>query len=325
VTQGSAGDVIPGALGAPGTLLLYGNNAVGSGPRSGGRVMLGYWFGDEHALGIEAGGFALGNRTTNFTATSLGNPILARPIVDAATGTQTVELVAGPNALAGTISISDRSSFWGYEANLRTNLCCCCRCYTDLIVGFRSLGLDEKLGINENLTVLRAPGGSFVVNDQFNATNRFYGGQIGTVSQYQLGRWSFDFITKLAIGNTRQTVDISGSTVINDPRTGTTTTNVGGLLALPSNIGHYHRDLFGFVPEAGINVGYQLTDHCRLYLGYNLIYWTNVVRPGNQIDLVVNTAQLPPAQPGGPARPAFAFHGSDYWAQGVNFGLEFRY
>jgi hypothetical protein len=324
VTQGSAGDVIPGVLGSPGTLVLYGNNAVGSGPRSGGRFVLGYWFGDEHALGLEIGGFSLGTRTPGFTATSLGNPILTRPFIDAVTGAQTVQLVAGPNALAGTIAITNRSSFWGYEANLRTNCCCQCRCYTDFIVGFRALGLDENLQINEQLAVLRAPGGSFLVNDGFSVRNRFSGGQIGTVTQYQLGRWSFDFITKLSIGNTRQTVDISGSTIINDPRTGQSQ-NVGGLLAQQSNIGHYGRDVFGFVPEANLNVGYQLTDHCRLYVGYNFIYWTNVVRPGNQIDLAVNTAQLPPAQPGGPARPAFAFHGSDFWAQGINFGLEFRY
>jgi len=25
------------------------------------------------------------------------------------------------------------------------------------------------------------------------------------------------------------------------------------------------------------------------------------------------------------ARPAFAFHNTDYWAHGVNFGLELRY
>jgi hypothetical protein len=324
VTQGSVGDPIPGALGSPGTLLLYGNNAVGSGPRSGGRFMLGYWFGDEHCLGLEGGGFFLGTRTPGFSASSNGTPILARPFVDAVTGAQTVELVAGPNVLAGTISVSDRSSFWGYEANLRTNICCQCRCYTDLIAGFRALGLDEDLRINEQLMVLRAPGGMFTVEDRFNVRNRFYGGQVGTVTQYQLGRWSFDFITKLAIGNTHQTVDISGSTLILDPRTGSSQ-NVGGLLAQRSNIGHYSRDVFGFVPEVNLNVGYQLTDHCRLYLGYNFIYWTNVVRPGNQIDPVVNTAQLPPPQPGGPARPAFTFRGSDFWAQGINFGLEFRY
>src|SRR5262249_49303995 len=168
VTQGSFGDPIPGALGSPGTLILYGNNAVGSGPRSGGRFMLGYWFGDEHCLGLEAGGFSLGTRTTSFTASSNGTPILARPFVDAVTGPQTLELVAGPNVLAGTVSVSDRSSFWGYEANLRTNVCCQCRCYTDFIAGFRALGLDEDLRINEQLTVLRAPGGMFLVQDQFN-------------------------------------------------------------------------------------------------------------------------------------------------------------
>jgi hypothetical protein len=324
VTQGSVGDTVPGALNSPGTLLLYGNNAVGSGPRSGGRFMVGYWFCDEHCLGLEAGGFSLGTRTSRFTASSDGNPILARPFVDAVTGAQTVELVAGPNVLAGTVSVSDRSSFWGYEANLRSNICCQCRCFTDLIAGVRSLGLDEDLRINERLTVLRAPGGMFTVEDRFNVHNRFYGGQIGTITQYQLGQWSFDFITKLAIGNTRQTVDITGSTIINDPRTGVSQFN-GGLLAQNSNIGHYSRNQFGFVPEVNLNVGYQLTDHCRLYVGYNFLYWTNVVRPGNQIDLAVNTAQLPPPQAGGPARPAFAFHGSDFWAQGVNFGLEFRY
>ena len=240
------------------------------------------------------------------------------------TGVQTVELVAGPNALAGTISITNRSSFWGYETNLRSNVCCCPHCYTDFILGFRALGLDENLNINEQLTVLRSPGGSFVLNDQFNARNRFYGGQIGTVTQYQYGNWSFDFLTKIGLGATHQTVNINGSTTINDPVNGQSQ-NVGGLLAQRSNIGRFSRDMFGVVPEVGLNIGYQLTDHCRCYLGYNIIYWSNVVRPGNQIDPVVNTAQLPPAQPGGPARPAFSFRGSDFWAQGINVGLEFRY
>ena len=45
-----------------------------------------------------------------------------------------------------------------------------------------------------------------------------------------------------------------------------------------------------------------------------------------QIDLAVNTSQ-PPLGGGlvGPARPAFSFRDSDFWAQGVSFGVEFRY
>jgi hypothetical protein len=41
---------------------------------------------------------------------------------------------------------------------------------------------------------------------------------------------------------------------------------------------------------------------------------------------VINPAflGLPGANPA-IARPAFAFNGSDFWAQGLNLGMEFRY
>ena len=57
--------------------------------------------------------------------------------------------------------------------------------------------------------------------------------------------------------------------------------------------------------------------------------WNDVVRPGNQIDRVVNPNIVPTDQDfgvaGGPRRPAPLFNSSDFWAQGVNFGLHFRY
>jgi len=55
-----------------------------------------------------------------------------------------------------------------------------------------------------------------------------------------------------------------------------------------------------------------------------------VLRPGDQIDRGINVAQTvqgaiagTAATPG--ARPAVSLVGSDFWAQGVNLGLEFRY
>jgi hypothetical protein len=42
---------------------------------------------------------------------------------------------------------------------------------------------------------------------------------------------------------------------------------------------------------------------------------------------VVNSSQLP-AHTGsfvGPPRPAFGFRDTDFWAHGVNFGVEFKY
>src|SRR5439155_624080 len=79
-------------------------------------------------------------------------------------------------------------------------------------------------------------------------------------------------------------------------------------LALPSNIGHYYRSTFSVVPETGIEIGYRLTPRLRGTVGYRLLYWTQVARPGNQTDRTVNPAQVQTDAGvgigGGPARPA---------------------
>jgi len=73
-------------------------------------------------------------------------------------------------------------------------------------------------------------------------------------------------------------------------------------------------------PQLGVNVGYQLTDNVRAFVGYTFLYWNDVLRPGDQIDRVVNTTQSPVNLIGngllvGPARPAPIFRESDFWAQ----------
>jgi Putative beta barrel porin-7 (BBP7) len=103
----------------------------------------------------------------------------------------------------------------------------------------------------------------------------------------------------------------------------------GGLLALSSNIGRYNHDSFAVVPEAGFSVGYPVTRSVRVYAGYRFLYLSEAVRPGDQIDRVVNPTLLPTTQPTtgliGPARPNFVFKETDFWAQGIHCGLEFRY
>jgi hypothetical protein len=53
-------------------------------------------------------------------------------------------------------------------------------------------------------------------------------------------------------------------------------------------------------------------------VGYTFLYISSVVRPSDQIDRSVNIA--PPN-----TRPAFSFHATDFWTQGVNLGLEIRF
>jgi hypothetical protein len=79
-----------------------------------------------------------------------------------------------------------------------------------------------------------------------------------------------------------------------------------------------------------MNVGYQLSSNIRIFAGYSMLYWSNVVRAGDQIDLAVNPSQLQRsttarATLSGDSRPAYTLHKSGFWAHGGNLGLEFRW
>ena len=79
------------------------------------------------------------------------------------------------------------------------------------------------------------------------------------------------------------------------------------------------------MPELGLTAGYNFTAKLRMTFGYSIMYWNNVARPGDQIDTNINPAQIPPATATPGYRPAFQLHTSDFWAQGVNMGLEYRF
>ena len=200
----------------------------------------------------------------------------------------------------------------------------------DVLGGFRYLDLREGLGIAENLQVFPgAPifaGASIGAFDQFDTRNQFYGGQLGVRAEVRQDRLFANFTGKLALGDTHQTVDINGATTITPPG-GPAIVRPGGLLALPSNAGRFSRDEFSVVPEGSVNVGYQVTNNLRAYVGYTFLYWSDVVRPGDAIDLRVNSTRVPTslAPPSGPAAPLFAVPGSDFWAQGIDFGVELRF
>ncbi|NOY42215.1 MAG: BBP7 family outer membrane beta-barrel protein [Planctomycetes bacterium] len=221
---------------------------------------------------------------------------------------------------------------------------------TDVIYGVRWASLDESLGIREDLLVVDAPTGAaspngttFVVNDLFETSNDFVGGEVGFMMEWERRRWSLGFLSKVAIGNTRQRVDISGSTSID----GAAAVD-GGLLAqryvhpgadlipgnaddfVVGNIGRYERDEFSMIPELGATLGYRITPRLKLTFGYTLLYWSNVLRPGDQIDIDVNGNLIPsvavvPATVVAGDHPRFDFRQTDLWAQGINLGGEYRW
>jgi hypothetical protein len=83
------------------------------------------------------------------------------------------------------------------------------------------------------------------------------------------------------------------------------------------------------IPEVNVQVGYLLRDHLRLTLGYTFLDLSHAVRPGNQIDTVVDGRFLdrnftPPGTPP-TERPARKFDSETVWLQGINLGLEWNY
>lgn len=195
----------------------------------------------------------------------------------------------------------------------------------DWLAGYRFLRLEESVLIQEDLVSLEtANPGSFVLRDAFYTKNEFHGGDLGAVYEVARGPWMLELLTKVALGQNRQQVRIAGSTSITE--SGTTSDFTGGLLAQRTNIGTYEREEFAVVPEIGITLGYQINHSWRLLAGYSLVYFSNVVRPGDQIDLDVNPNLLPPEVSPftGPLRPEFAFDETDFWMHGLNVGLEVR-
>lgn len=328
-------------FGTPGTVGVVGGSGEDYNFRSGGRFTLGFAPPCMHGWGFETTYFFLANRTSNTTVTSDGSFSVGRPFLETnpafffdnktqsfvANNPNRAQLVAKDGVVAGSVSVDTSNELWGVEANFRRNLCCGCNYKVDFLTGFRYLQLDESLNITENLNVLGSSGGTFgrvgtvVVRDSFLTRNEFYGGQIGLDAECRWNRWFVGAVGKLALGSIRQTVIIDGSTT-----SSVSGTERGGLLAQPTNIGRDARDQFCIVPEAGLRLGYYFTERLRGYVGYDVLYMSNVVRPGDQVDTFVNSSYIPPrGTPIGPATPRYQVRSTDFWAQGVSFGLEWRY
>ncbi len=322
------------------TTLYGGNNNILSDRINGTRVRFGWWFANNPNLGIEGEYLGFGTRTENFDQQSNGSAILARPFYNAVTGLEDSELVSFPGVLSGRVRTTATSKLEGGAVRFRHLLCCSSgsafspitcgpvpsQSRIDATLGWRYLQLNESLGIQENLTSLSANNpGSFILNDNFLTRNQFNGAELGVQWMKRRGYWSLDMLMRMGLGNTLQHVTINGST--QTTQNGTTTTANGGLLAQRTNSGTFVRNQFGVVPELGATLGYQLTQRMRLTAGYSFIYWSNVVRPGDQTDTTVNPNLLPPENPTQTAflNPRFTFRDSDYWVQGLSLGGDFRW
>lgn len=336
VTTAPAGSL--GTLGTADTRVLFGGDGLIDDWRSGFRVRGGIWLDKCEGLGIDLGYFWLGQGRDPFSASSTGDPGLFRPFRTPG-GAEDAQLVAfndntlGP-ILAGRININTTSELMGAEANLRKVLHCDPCGQMDVLFGFRYQRLRDTVSIFEDLTATSndpdagAPFGTRIqVYDRFETVNDFYGGQLGLAGERRYGNFILGYRGTVALGITRSKTRINGSTSTLTPD-GDSSRSVGGLYALPTNIGEYTSDRFSVIPDVQLTLGYQVTKNLRIFGGYSFMYWANVLRAGEQIDRTVNASFIP--NPGGDAgtgalRPAYSRQDTGYWAHGWSAGLEFRW
>jgi len=319
-----------GVLGLHSTTVLFGADRVDGDLRGGIKFDLGCWLDADHRLGIDAGYGILEGQGAIFNETSTGgSPILARPFVDANTHKDTALLVGFPGVSSGSVGVNASSNnFQDAHADFRQRYPVNDQFRIDWLIGYRYLRYDEDLIIFEKLQPI---GSSFVKgttitgNDRFGTRNQFNGGEIGFDTQYDFQRFSVQAVGRLAVGNLERQVNIQGSQNIIVP--GTAPLNFpANLLALSSNTGSHGIDDWMAIPEIDLNLIYRLRENIKLKLGYTFLYFPELARAGDEVNLAVNQTLLPNHGPkSGPNEPAFILRRTDLWVQGVNLGFEISY
>lgn len=344
-TRGNAADNLPGVPGQPGTVVLFGGQNRGYDAFDGMRLTLGGWLDEEGTIGLEGRGFLLEQRSILFNTRSdlNGSPVLGRPLFDLLTANVFPFQTSVDGSTSGGDAVSIGARVWGAEANAAGGWLRNGRVPTTLLAGFRYLDFSEDLNFAET-TVNLVPGalgylgqnvpvgGFTVAHDRLQTRNQFYGGQVGFRSAIRSGSFFGEAGAKIALGVTHEVVTVSGNTTTSAPGI-LPNPAVGGVLAVPNNIGRYTRDPFAVLPEVELKIGYQVTQGICAFVGYNFLYLSEVVRPGDQIVSqnglpVTNRAQIPTSvgfgQPA-PAGPGITFNNADFWTQGVSFGISVQF
>ncbi len=314
---------------------------------SGFRIETGFYCDDALRKGIYVSGFLTEQKSniTSVRSDPTGQPLFARPFINAATGQPDVLLVSFPTFASGQATAYTASQLYGAEGGSYTNLYRSCPedgtfCSLNFLVAFRYLQLYETLRVDQTTTLLDGGTAQFDgklygapatigVVDEFEVYNRFYGGQIGLNGELRRNRWSVNGTAKLAIGLMNERLDTRGFSTISGTGTNANSVVSGGLYANANNIGRINHDELCFIPEGTVNVGYSLRSWLTTSIGYNVLYASRVARPGQQFNPTVDPALVPTSASFGqgnlPTTPRPAIVQGDYLMHGLQFSIMARY
>ncbi len=322
-----------GILGRPSTVVTLGDEFISFNGRAGGRFT-NRTFIDE-GWGVYSSIFWLQNGS--HYSNLINNPVLAVPITDPSSGEPTSIRLAIPGASVGTAQLEMGQRLWGADVGVVCRVDDSFEWKVDFLGGFRFLQLHETLKMRTTSTlgttglfsgVVTPSGSYYTMLDDFNTRNSFYGGNLGTrILAEVLPNIVVVTTAQVGLGVTNAITGIDGASSLAVPDQPTVFAQ-GGNYAQRSNIGRYPDSRFAVVPQIGVTVGYQMGEHLRLSIGYDLLYWSSVQRPGDQIDRVVNPNYPPIQNDGsstGPTRPVPILGYTDFWAQGLSASLSISF
>ncbi|WP_425615513.1 BBP7 family outer membrane beta-barrel protein [Anatilimnocola sp. NA78] len=302
----------------PGATILYGGDNEGRNTQMqpGASFDFGTWLNDCQTIGFGGRYFFLGDDNGNFSTNSGENSVLAIPFFSLDLGAPSSLLLAHPDVAGevrtGAVSIVTTNQVYGFDAYARFLYCKTMTGRVDFITGWHTSSVNDYFTLRMQ-TDGNQPNNDIRLTDQFDTENTFHGVTFGLLTEHQVCCMTLKTRSRVSVGNMHQQVNINGATTVN----GVLDQNEpGGLFTAASNIGSYSQDQFAAVSETGITLGYYLNPNVQFTVGYNLMYWSNVVRPGGQIDTVIDDVNPVPT------RPAFTnFNTSSFWVQSVNLGL----
>jgi hypothetical protein len=326
--------------GAPFAPAKGGNDTQNFPGFSGGRLTLGYVLDEDRHIAAEARVFMLEGRSAGFEAqgssTVFDSPGIRVPVFNtvpytpgSATDLTVSENglpVAIPGILAGQVVIANSLRLWGSDATAVFNVYRSSAWELNALAGFRYLDLSESFNLTDSLTGLSGPfvGQSGTVNDHFGTRNQFYGAAMGLRGSASWGPYSISVTGRLALGSSHEVLNVSGAF---QAFNFTASSGAQGIFAQPSNSGHRSSNVFAVVPEAEVKLGFDVTPSVRLTLGYDFLYYSGVVRPGNQIDRNLPKGQI--FEQGGTSvsatSPSALFNKTGFFAQGLSAGVAVRF
>jgi hypothetical protein len=335
--------------GAPFSPAVGGNDQQGFPGFNGARLTVGYWLDDAQRYAVEASGFLLQSKTATYQVRgdSTGEPGLRVPVfnnIPYAPGgrcdqsdpsvclvpqTEDGVPLAVPGALTGGVKITNSLQLGEFDLTGVIPLYRDASWQVSGLAGGTFLQLNEGFNLTADLEGLASSplyaGQSGYSVDEFKTRNRFYGATLGLRGRYSYGPMFVEGTGRVSFGASQEVLTVNGG-YADSGAMFASSSGPYGIFVMPANEGTFSQTHFAVVPQVQLKVGYNITPSIAITVGYDFLYDSNVIRPGDQINRNLPKGQT--FQQDGTAAsltsPARLFRTTDFYAQGISIGLVFR-